>query len=129
MTARDWMQIAALTSTLGLTGAAIAQSTEGTTSTEYTASELTSSMDTPSSGAIVTPEDKALGLGKDNARAGNRNGDVNDDTSTLNGNTLNDDESSVMEHDSTSTLNENGSAATGSNVRPRDMWPGNVRGQ
>jgi len=103
MTARHWMQVAALTSTLGLAGAAIAQNTEGTTSTEYTASELTSGMDPPSSGAIVTPEDKALGMGQDNEQAGHRNGDLNDDTSnTLNNDDLsispgapNDDESSV----------------------------------
>jgi hypothetical protein len=161
MTARDWVQIAALTSTLGLTGAAIAQNTEGTTSTEYTASELTSSMDTPSSGAIVTPEDKALGMGQDDEQAGNRNGDLNDDTSntlnnddlSINPGTSNDDESSVkagradmdrasprygapsspsvMDRDSTSTLDETMSAParTGSDVQPGNMGPGNMRGQ
>ena len=136
MTARDWMRIAVLTSTLGLTGAAIAQNTEGTTSTEYTAGESSSSIDTPSSGAIVTPEDKALGMGQDNEQAGNRNGDANDDaSSTLDNDDLsitpapsNDDDLSVnpgradvdfasprygtptspgvMDRDSTSTLDE-----------------------
>jgi hypothetical protein len=41
------------------------------------------------------PEDKSMGLGKHNEHAGNRNGDVNDDTSTLNDNTSNDDELSI----------------------------------
>ena len=84
MTARHWMQIAALTSTLGLTGAAIAQNTEGTTSSGDTTSRTSPGMDTPSAGAIVTPEDKALGMGKDNARGGVRNGDANENESTSN---------------------------------------------
>ena len=153
MTARDWVQIAALTSTLGLTGAAIAQNTEGTTSTEYTASELTSSRDTPSSGAIVTPEDKALGMGQNNEQAGNRNGDLNDDTSntlnngdlSINPGTSNDDESSVkagradmdrasprygtptspgvMDRDSTSTLEQRDSAPARTGS---DVQPGDM---
>ena len=88
MTARHWMQIAALTSTLGLTGAAIAQNTEGTTSGGDPTSRA--SPDTPSAGAIVTPEDKALGMGQDNERSGVRNGDANENESTSN-----DDDSSI----------------------------------
>jgi hypothetical protein len=72
MTARHWMQIAALTAALGLTGAAIAQNTEGTTSTDDRASTRSSS-DTPSAGAIVTPEDKALGMGQKKQRHGEGN--------------------------------------------------------
>jgi hypothetical protein len=92
MTAMPWLQIAALTSALGLTGTAVAIDTDGTTSTDKRSSASSPDMDTPSSGAIVMPEDKAMGLGKHNEHAGNRNGDVNDDTTTLNDNTSNDDE-------------------------------------
>ena len=74
MTARHWMHIAALTSALGLAGAAIAQNTEGSTSSGDRASVSGSGMETPSAGAIVTPEDKALGMGLDKAP----NGDAND---------------------------------------------------
>src|SRR5947209_2875529 len=80
MTARHWMQIVALTSALGLTGTAVAADTDGSTSTDDRSSTSGPGMDTPSSGAIVTPEDKALGLGKE--QAGNRNGDVRGDRST-----------------------------------------------
>ena len=77
MTARHWMQIAALTSALGLTGAAIAQDTNATTTTD--SSSLSSYwMDTPSSGAIVTPADKAAGMGKGDDQASARNGDVDE---------------------------------------------------
>jgi hypothetical protein len=86
MPATHWKQIAVLTAALGLTGAAIAQNAEGTTSTQDRASVSSSVVDTPSSGAIVTPEDKALGMGQDNAREGVRNG--NDDASVSNGDTL-----------------------------------------
>jgi hypothetical protein len=95
MTARHLMQIAALVSALGLTGTAVAVDRYGTTSADDRTSTSSSAMDAPSSGAIVTPEDKAMGLGTHDEHAGNRNGDVEDDTSMLNGNTSNDDESSV----------------------------------
>ena len=103
MTARHWMQIAALTSALGLTGAAVAQNTEGTTSTQDRASTSSSVIDTPSAGAIVTPEDKALGMGQDKARSGvpkdNESsvdpGRSSDDESILKPGSSNDDESSV----------------------------------
>ena len=77
MTARHWMQVAALASALGLTGAAIAQNTEGTTSSEDRASISGSAMDAPSAGAIVTPEDKALGMGQGSARSDTLGGDAN----------------------------------------------------
>ena len=66
MTARHWVQIVALGSAFGLTGAAIAQNTEGTSTTGDRASASAFGMDTPSAGAIVTPADKALGMGRDN---------------------------------------------------------------
>ena len=104
MTARHWMQIAALTSALGLTGAAIAQDTNATTTTD--SSSLSSYwMDTPSSGAIVTPADKAAGMGKGDDQASTRNGDVDegasassrssDDTLSVNPGPSKDEDSSV----------------------------------
>jgi hypothetical protein len=59
MTLKDWMQILTLTSTLALGGIAAADDTKAT-SPDIGAS------DSPSAGAIVTPEDKALGMGKGN---------------------------------------------------------------
>ncbi len=101
MTATHWTQIAALTAAFGLAGAAIAQNTEGTTSTRDRASVSGSAIDTPSSGAIVTPEDKALGMGHDDAREGIGNGDndasmSNDDTLSVNPGPSNDDKSSIV---------------------------------
>jgi hypothetical protein len=117
MTATNWMQIAALASALGLAGTEVAIAVDGTTSTD-SRSASSPGMDTPSSGAIVTPEDKAMGLGKHNDDAGNRNGDVNEDTSTPNDNSMS------TQHD-----NASAPARTGSDVQPGDMGPGNVRGE
>lgn len=141
MTAGHWMQIAALTSALGLAGTAIAQNTEGTTSPEDRGS-VSSSIDTPSSGAIVTPEDKALGMGQDNERTGVRNGDANHNASTSNDDTLSDEASSryatptsprsMTNRDSASTGDDETEASpprTGSDVQPGDMGSGSVRGQ
>jgi hypothetical protein len=92
------MQIAALTSAFGLTGAATAQNTEGTTSSGDRGSILNSGMDTPSAGAIVTPDDKALGMGQEKERTGDANensSSSNDDELNVNPEPLNDDESSV----------------------------------
>ena len=104
MTARHWMQIAALTSALGLAGAAIAHDPDGTTSADDRSSMSDYGMDAPASGAIVTPADKAAGMGQDE-QAGRANGDVDGDTaksSTSNGDTSraspgpsNDEDSSV----------------------------------
>jgi hypothetical protein len=173
MKARHWMQIAALTSALGLAGAATAQNTDATTTTD-SSSVSSYGMDTPSAGAIVTPADKAAGMGKPD-RASSPNGDVDEDTSASspsNGDTLsvnpgpsndedssvsppsNDDEISVnpsnldrddnatrygtrspsgsmIEHDRTSRLDEDRSAPAriGSDVRPGDMGPADVRGE
>ena len=73
MTAWHWIQIVALSSALGLAGAAIAQNTEGKTSTEDFAGLTNPGAETPSAGALVTPEDKAFGMGKDHGRNGVRN--------------------------------------------------------
>ena len=140
MTARHWMQIAALTSALGLTGTAIAQNTEGTTSSEERAGASTSGVDTPSAGAIVTPEDKALGMGQDNERRGVPGdaddesivhpGPSNDDESTVNPGPSNDEESTVNPGPS----NDDESSVippprTGSDVNPGDSGVGSVRGR
>ena len=103
MTARHWMQIAALTSALGV-GAAIAHDPDGTTSADDRSSMSGYGMDAPASGAIVTPADKAAGMGQDE-QAGRANGDVdgdaaksstsNDDTSSVTPGPSNDDDSSV----------------------------------
>src|SRR3954447_12304043 len=90
MTARHWMQVVALASALALTGTAVAADTDGSTSTADRSGTSSPAIDTPSSGAIVTPEDKAMGLGK--AQAGNRNDDVRGDTSTMNDDTSSDEE-------------------------------------
>jgi len=100
MPATHWTQIAVLTAALGLTGAAIAQNTERTTSTQDRSSVSSNAIDTPSAGAIVTPEDKALGMGQDNAREGVRNGDddasmSNDDTLSVNPGPSNDEELNI----------------------------------
>ena len=112
MTAKHWMQIAALTSALGLTGAAIAQNTEGTTSSSDRGTIMNPGMDAPSSGAIVTPEDKALGMGQDKER----NGDTNEDSSWSD-----DDELSVNPEPSTddeSSVNPGPSSDNESSVNP-----------
>ena len=95
MTPRHWMQVAALASVLGLTGTAIANDTDRTTRSDDRSGGSTYGMDTPSSGAIVTPEDKAAGMGADNEHARNRNGDGDDDAATSNENTSNDEQLSV----------------------------------
>lgn len=104
MTARHWMQIAALTSALGLAGAAIAHDPDGTTSADDRSSMSGYGMDAPASGAIVTPADKAAGMGRDE-QAGRANGDVdgdttrssnsNDDTSSAGAGPSNDEDWSV----------------------------------
>jgi hypothetical protein len=82
MTARHWIQIVALSSALGLTGAAIAQNMEGTTSTEDRAGVTSPGVETPSAGAIVTPEDKALGMGQDGSRSDVLGDDLDDNAVT-----------------------------------------------
>ena len=89
MTSRHWMQAVALASVLGLTGTAIANDTDRTTSSD---DRWTYGMDTPSSGAIVTPEDKAAGMGEDNEHARNRNGDGDDHAAPSNENPSNDEQ-------------------------------------
>ena len=152
MKATHWTQIAALTAALGLTGAAIAQNTEGRTSTPDRASISSSAIDTPSSGAIVTPEDKALGMGQDNAREGTRNGDddaamSNDDALSVNPPPADDEDSSIDPGESNDedlsvdpprprdcaligdADNKACPPRTGSDVQPSDMRSGSVRGE
>ena len=123
MTARHWMQVVALASSLGLTGVAVAVDTNGATSTEDRSSTANPGMDAPSSGAIVTPEDKALGLGKDNARAGNRSGDaINPGPSKDEESTVNPDGKSIINpgpsKDEESTVNPGPSRDHKSIVKP-----------
>lgn len=109
MTARHWMPAAALALAWGLTGSAVAFDTNETTSTDLLDNPSVLGFDTPSSGAIVTPEDKAMGLGKDNGQAGDRAADAH----SL----------------SASDANDSGPPRTGSEVQAGDMGPHNVRGE
>ena len=119
MTARQWMRIAALASALGLTGTAVAHDTTPATGTDDR-SVAGFGMDTPSSGAIVTPEDKALGMGRHGEQARNRNGERNDDTSSPDDDTT-DARSSVApgrSNDERSWVNPGPSNDDASSVRP-----------
>ena len=133
MTARHWIQIVALGSAFGLTGAAIAQNTEGTTNTGDRARASGFGMNTPSAGAIVTPQDKALGMGRDKESNGDANGKFpssndeellvhprpsGDDKLSVNPGSSNDDESSVNPGSS------NGRGLTGPDVNPAEMDAG-----
>lgn len=127
------MQITALTAALGLTGVAIAQNTEGATSPLDRGTIAGPETDTPSSGAIVTPQDKALGMGKDDARAGNGGSEMSDDASRSkdDGSIINPGQS----HDEGSTVtpapsNDDDSISprrTGSDARPGDREPRSAR--
>lgn len=100
MTAKHWIQILTLTSALAVTGTAAADDMKPTRP-----DSRNGVADTPSAGAIVTPEDKALGMGKDHegkSRSGERDADEspNDNASSDEGLTVdpgrsNDDASSV----------------------------------
>jgi hypothetical protein len=82
MQGRHWIEIVALTSALGLTGTAIAQGMNPTTGTVDRSG--VSADESPSSGAIITPEDKAAGMGRNDEHARSRDGAANDDTSRSN---------------------------------------------
>jgi hypothetical protein len=86
MTASHWMQIAALASGLAMTGAAIAQDTDPSATTGNGVSAY--GMEAPLAGAIVTPEDKASGMGKKDVR--DQNGVANEDAQSSSGNMTND---------------------------------------
>ena len=133
MRARHYIQIAAMFSMLALMGAAMAQNTEGTTSPIDRGAITDSNADTPSSGAIVTPQDKALRMGKDDARAGNGNDDMNNeasrpnhDRSIINPGKSEDEESMTNPGPSD---NEQAVSPPSNRPEPGDMGPGNVRGQ
>lgn len=89
MKATQWMKIAALACAVGVTGTAMAHDTDRTTDTD-TRAVSSYGMDAPSAGAIVTPEDKALGLGKDREQAARLSGGANE-ASTANDNASRDD--------------------------------------
>ena len=131
MTARHWMEIAALASALGLTGTAVAVDT-ATPSTDDSSSASSPTMEAPSAGAIVTPEDKAMGLGKgpsnDEALSDHPGRTDVDDTSPRYGTPA---ASGGIDRDIPLPQDESESdpARTGSDVRPGDMGPGNVRGE
>jgi hypothetical protein len=81
MRANHWLQVAALASALGMTGPAIAQGVDRSTSTGNGVTAATG--ESPAAGAIVMPQDRAM-LNNDNDRAEDRNGNFNDDTSASN---------------------------------------------
>jgi hypothetical protein len=91
-----WMWIGALTSALGLTGPAIGHDTRATLLGDETVSDHPT--DSPASGAIVTPEDKAFGLGKhEQARSQDSDEDASKDGALrVIPPPSNDDESSVV---------------------------------
>ena len=134
MTARHWIHIVALSSAFGLTGAAIAQNTEGKTSTEDRAGMTSPRVESPSAGAIVTPEDKALGMGQDSERGTVLGTDPNenafksgDDELSINPGPSNDEESSVnpgLSADEELSVNP-GSSST--DKRSRNPSPSTVR--
>src|SRR5437868_1519445 len=95
MTTRHWMHVVALASAMGFAGTAAAIDTNATTGADDRSGTSSSAMETPSAGAIVTPEDRAMGLGKDNGQARDRIGDVDNHASTLKDETSNDEELSV----------------------------------
>ena len=132
MTATHWIRIATLASALGLAGTAIAQGID-----RAPRGDDRSAMESPSAGAIITPEDKALGMGKSDRR-GDRNADIvgdrpapNDEMSIDPGTSS--DDMSVSPGPANDTMivtpdraDTNRSGASG---RPSDMGPANLRGQ
>jgi hypothetical protein len=145
MKATHWMQIAALTAAMGLTGTAMAQRVGQATGDD--ARSGVSANEAPLAGAIVTPEDKALGMGKHDVTTPSRNGTREDDASRANDDIrvnpgTSSDDMSVnpgpvrddmnvdprAPHDGTSGT-PGGAAAPGSNVQPRDIGPRDMRGQ
>jgi hypothetical protein len=138
------MQLVALTSALSLVGGAIAQDVNRTITDDTGAASI---HEAPAAGAIVTPEDKAAGMGKHDGQAGNRSDDTstaNDDISvnpgssgddiTVNPGTTNDDISISPDRDNDARVapsrgNRDDTSNTAGQVRPSDMGPGNLRGQ
>ena len=113
MTAKNWIQILTLTSALALTGTTAADDMKATSPDTRDGAR-----ETPSAGAIVTPEDKAVGMGKDNERK-SRSGDRDDEAS--NDNASSDEGLSVdpgRSHDEESSVNPGPSNDDDSIVRP-----------
>jgi hypothetical protein len=109
MTPRHWMPAAALALAFGLTGSAVAFDTSQPTRTDLLDNPSVLGFDTPSAGAIVTPEDKAMGLGKQDEQTGHGESD--------------------SRSRSLSVENDAGPPRTGSDVQPGDMGPRSVRGE
>jgi hypothetical protein len=132
MTATHWIRIATLASALGLAGTAIAQGTD-----RAPRGNDRSAVESPSAGAIVTPEDKALGMGKSDRRE-DRNADVigdrpaPNDEMTIDPGTSSDDMSvSPGPANDAMIVAPDGADAnrSGGTVRPGEMGPANLRGQ
>jgi hypothetical protein len=138
MTAGHWIRIVTLTSALAVIGGALAQNTDRATRADDESGVATYGTEPPSAGAIVTPEDKALGMGKEDARAGDRDGHVDRDTSTSNDETPSTDDilpperrpapsRSLGTRDNTSRIDEGSS--TGSEIHRGDMGHGDLRAE
>jgi hypothetical protein len=69
------MRVAALAAPLVLTGTAMARDLDSASGTHDRGSVSSYGHEAPSAGALVTPEDKALGMGQEDARAGDRHVD------------------------------------------------------
>ena len=81
MRANQWIKVAAFASALGVAGAAVAQTTERSTSSDTCITAETG--ESPAAGAIVMPQDRAM-LNNADDRTQNRTGDSNDDTAAPN---------------------------------------------
>jgi hypothetical protein len=132
------MQIAALTSTLGLTGTAIGQDTNKTTTTGDD-TRRAATKEAPSSGAIIMPGDSLSKRGEESVDRGASNDDMavnpgeSNDDMAINPGAANDDVSvdPGPPRDETSVdRDENPSVpASGFGRQPSDMGPGNIRGE
>ena len=92
-------------------------------------------MDTPSAGAIVTPQDKALGMGQDKGKSVVRDDDAdrnksvpNDDERSVNPGPSHDDELSInpgLSNNEESSVNP--PPMTGSDEKPADTGGGSMQ--
>jgi len=135
MTTRHWMQVAALVSAFGLTGTAIAQDTDRSTSTRDESG--ISAKEAPAAGAIVMPDDvvkpgRTPALNKDNARPGDRNGQFNDDNSVANDDRLSVNPGPSGDEMSVNPAGPNDDMAVDPGrvrAQPGEMGPASVRGE
>ena len=132
MRASHWIHVAALGAALGITGTALAQDTDRSTSIRDG-----NTKEAPAAGAIVMPNDvvkpdRPSMLDDGNARPDARDGEFNDDNSVANDDRLsidpgpsNDDMTVVPGRSSDDMSVDPGRAG----VRPGDMGPSSVRGE